>query len=109
MPPSDEPTTPASRSMPSVPSSSWAACAMSSTESSGKLMPYGRPVDGSIEAGLDEPNGLPSEFTQTTKNRRVSIGRPSPTIVSHQPGRGSSGDDAACADGDSPVNSSTAL
>ena len=72
-------------------------------------MPYGRPVRGSIEAGPDEPNGLPSELTQTTKKRLVSIGLPSPIIGSHQPGFGSAGDDAACADGDSPVNSRIVL
>ena len=72
-------------------------------------MPYGRPVRGSIEAGPEEPNGLPSELTQTTKKRRVSIGWPSPIIDSHQPGVGSSAEDAACAGGDSPVNSSTVL
>ena len=38
-----------------------------------------------------------------TKKRRVSIGRPGPIMSSHQPGAGSSVDDAACADGDRPV------
>ena len=67
MPPSDGPTTAATRSMPSVRSASRPGRAMSSTAISGKPMPYGRPVRGSIDAGLDEPNGLPSELTQTTK------------------------------------------
>ena len=53
--------------------------------------------------GLEEPNGLPSELTQTTKKRLVSSGRPSPIMLSHQPGLGSAGEDAACAEGDSPV------
>ncbi len=56
-----------------------------------------------MEAGEVEPNGLPSEFTQTTKYRPVSIGRPGPIMSSHQPGAGSSVEDAACADGDRPV------
>ncbi len=29
-------------------------------------MPNGRPVRGSIDAGLDEPYGLPIELMQTT-------------------------------------------
>jgi hypothetical protein len=66
-------------------------------------------VRGSIEAGPVVPKQLPMELTQMTNQRRVSIGRPGPTISSHQPGEVSSGEDAACADGDSPVNSSTAL
>jgi hypothetical protein len=82
---------------------------MSSTAISGKPMPNGRPVRGSMDAGPDEPNGLPSELTHTTKKRPVSIGLPSPIIDSHQPRFGSSGEDAACADGDRPVNSSTVL
>ncbi len=63
----------------------------------------GGPSRGSIDTGLEEPNGLPSELMQTTKKRRVSIGLPSPSIDSHQPGLGSAGDDATCALGDSPV------
>jgi hypothetical protein len=46
---------------------------------------------------------------QTTKNRLVSIGLPAPIIDSHQPGFGSAGDEAACADGDRPVNSRNVL
>ena len=86
------------------------ALAMSSTESSRKrraVRPAGR-ADRS-RRGLDEPNGLPSELTQTTCQRRVSMGRASPIIDSHQPGVGSAAEDAACADGDSPVKSSTVL
>ncbi len=104
MPPRDGPTTAATRSMPSERIAARPATAMSSTAISGKSIPYGRPVRGSTAAGLDEPKGLPSELTHTTKNLPVSSGRPSPIIVSHQPGRGSSGDEAACADGESPVN-----
>jgi hypothetical protein len=40
---------------------------MSSTATSGKLSANGRRVRGSIDAGLDDPNGLPIEFTQITK------------------------------------------
>ena len=46
---------------------------------------------------------------QTTKKRLVSSGRPSPIMVSHQPGRGSAGDDAAWAEGDRPVKIAIAL
>jgi hypothetical protein len=34
---------------------------------------------------------------------------PGPTIFSHQPGDGSFAEDAACADGESPVNNRMAL
>ena len=67
------------------------------------------PCAGRSTPGSSEPNGLPSELMQMTKKRRVSIGRPSPIIDSHQPGVGSAGDDAACADGDSPVKIRRAL
>ena len=109
MPPSDGPSTQATRSIPSVRSASRPARAMSSTAISGKFVPYGRPVRGSIDTGLEEPNGLPSELMQTTKKRRVSIGLPSPSIGSHQPGFGSAGDDATCAGGDRPVKITTTL
>jgi len=46
---------------------------------------------------------------QRTKNRSVSIGLPAPIIDSHQPGFGSAADDAACAEGESPVKSSSVL
>ena len=54
------------------------------------------PVAGLTDAGDVEPNGLPSELTQMTKKRRVSMGRPGPTMSSHQPGDGSAALDAAC-------------
>jgi hypothetical protein len=66
-------------------------------------------VRGSIDAGPVEPKQLPSELTQTTKKRRVSIGRPGPMMSSHQPGVGSFGLDAACAEGERPVKIRTAL
>ena len=56
-----------------------------------------------------DPKQLPREFTQRTKKRRVSMGRPGPITSSHQPGAGSSGEEAACADGDRPVKISTTL
>src|SRR5688572_2165556 len=109
MPPSDGPMTQATRAMPSARSASRAALARSSTESSGNAVPYGRPDAGAIESGLDDPKGLPSELMQTTCQRRVSMGRASPIIDSHHPSAGSRAEDAACADGDSPVKSSTVL
>ena len=39
----------------------------------------------------------------------VSIGLPAPSISSHQPGLRSAVDEAACAEGDRPVNNNTAL
>ena len=56
-----------------------------------------------------DPKQLPSELMQMTKKRRVSIGRDGPTISSHQPGDGSSGEDVAWADGDMPVKIRMAL
>ena len=44
------------------------------------------PVAGSIDAGPVEPLQLPSEFTQITNQRSLSIGLPGPSIASHQPG-----------------------
>src|SRR5215469_6261787 len=82
---------------------------MSSTDRSGKESRYGTPVAGSTEAGPVEPKQLPSELTQMTKKRLLSIASPGPNIPSHQPSLGSSGDDAACAGGDSPVKRSSAL
>ena len=82
---------------------------MSSTERSGKASRYGRPVAGSIEAGPVDPKQLPRELTHTTKNRSVSIASPGPTMRCHQPSRGSCCEDAAWAEGESPVKRSTAL
>src|SRR5215207_7489149 len=103
MPPSEGPSTQATRSIPRVRKASRPARAMSSTATSGNETPYGRPVLRLMEAGLDDPNGLPSELMQTTKKRLVSIGLPSPSIDSHQPGFGSAGEEATCALGDRPV------
>ena len=82
---------------------------MSSTVSTGNVSRYGWPVAGLIEIGEVEPNGLPSELMQMTKQRRVSMGRPGPIMSSHQPCVWSSVDEAACAEGDRPVKIMTAL
>src|SRR5215510_1123046 len=109
MPPSDGPTTEASLRTPRDSATSCPARAMSSTVRTGKVSRYGLPVAGLIDAGDVEPNGLPSEFTQITKKRRVSMGRPGPIMSSHQPGAGSSVEEAACAEGESPVKIRIAL
>ena len=41
---------------------------------------------GLVEAGPVVPMQAPTTFGQMTKYRLVSIGRPGPTMVSHQPG-----------------------
>ena len=64
---------------------------------------------GFMEAGPVDPKQLPKELTQTTKKRLVSMGLSGPTMSSHQPADGSSGDEAMCAEGDKPVNTSTAF
>ena len=46
---------------------------------------------------------------QMTKNRFVLIAQSGPTVPSHQPTDGSSGEEVACAEGESPVKSRTAL
>ena len=82
---------------------------MSSMVSTGKRNRYGCPVAGSIDAGPVEPKQLPSEFTQMMNQRLLSSGRPGPIMSSHHPGAGSSCDEAACAEGDSPVKMSRPL
>ena len=64
---------------------------------------------GLVDAGPVEPLQLPSEFTQTTNQRSVSIGLPGPTIHSHQPGAGLPALAAAWASGDRPVTIRIAL
>ena len=59
---------------------------MSRTVTTGKSRPQGLPVSALIEDGPLEPMQLPITFGQMTKYRSVSIGRPGPTMVSHQPG-----------------------
>ena len=109
MPPSEGPITASSCSMPSVRAASKPARAMSSTASSGNSSRYGRPEAGFTEAGPGEPKQLPSEFTHITNQRSVSMARPGPIMLSHQPGVGSAADEAAWDAGLRPVNSRMAL
>ena len=109
MPPIELPITQASRGMSSARTTCAAASAPSSIDSSGNDRRYGVPVAGSIDAGPVEPLQLPSELTQTTNQRSVSIGLPGPSIGSHQPGVASSSWLAACASGDRPVTMRMAL
>ena len=95
--------------MPRPRTTAAAASAPSSTESSGKSRRYGSPLAGSGEAGPVEPLQLPSELTQTTNQRRVSMGLPGPSMASHQPGSGLASFEAAWASGDRPVTINTAL
>ena len=44
------------------------------------------PVAGLVEAGPEEPMQPPTTLGQMMKYRSESIGRPGPTMVSHQPG-----------------------
>ena len=95
--------------MPSPRTTSNAALAPSSTDNSGKSRRYSAPLAGLTDAGPVDPLQLPSEFTQTTNQRSVSIGLPGPSMASHQPGSGLPALIAACASGESPVTISTAL
>ena len=111
MPPIDGPTTQATRldaERGAAPRSRRAAMSSSGDFREGDAERPAR-CAGRSRPGSTSRTGLPIELMQTTKNRRVSIGLPAPIIDSHQPGFGSAGDDAACADGDSPVKSSTVL
>jgi len=109
MPPIELPIRQAMRSTPSPRTRCAAASAPSSTDRSGKSSRYSSPVSGLIEAGPVEPLQLPSEFTQITNQRSVSMGLPGPSIASHQPGSGLPSLLAACASGERPVTISTAL
>src|SRR5690348_7709847 len=95
--------------MPSPRASSWPALPTSSSESSGKSSRHGSPVAGLIDAGPLDPLQLPSEFTQITNQRLLSMALPGPMMSSHQPDESSMALLAACALGDSPVRISTAL
>ena len=84
---------------------------MSLIVTTGKRIPYGRPIPGSKEAGPVLPEQPPRTFEQTTKYFSVSKASPGPTIGCHQPPRlySSEGPPAAC---ESPVKAwtrSTAL
>src|SRR5690606_916149 len=99
----------ASLPIPSAAITSAAALAVSSIDSSGKDSRYGCPVAGLMEAGPVEPLQLPSEFTQITNQRLVSMALPGPSIGSHQPMAGLSAWLAAWASGDRPVTIRMAL
>src|SRR3546814_16970427 len=58
---------------------------MSATVITGKSSAQGSPVAGSSDFGPVEPMQPPSTFTQMTKKRSVSRGRPRPTTPLHQP------------------------
>ncbi|MNV45053.1 hypothetical protein D3C71_1368380 [compost metagenome] len=109
IPPIELPITQASCSMPNARTTSIAARAPSSIDSSGKSRRYSSPLAGLIDAGPVEPLQLPSELTQTTNQRSVSIGLPEPIMASHQPGAGLASLAAACASGDRPVTIRIAL
>src|SRR4249919_253292 len=109
MPPIELPITQASCSMPNAHVTACAALAMSSIDSSGNSSRYESPVAGLIDAGPVEPLQLPSELTQTTYQRSLSMGLAGPIIASHQPGSGLSAFAAAWAFGESPVRIRIAL
>src|SRR5579872_3778482 len=109
MPPREGPMIAYGCSMPSACAASYPPRAMSSTARSGNVSRYADPVCGSTDAGPVEPKQLPIEFTHRTKKRLVSIASPGPIIRSHQPSLGSAAEDAACAGGERPVKSTTAL
>jgi len=52
-------------------------------------------VAGSIEAGPEDPKQLPSELTQMTNKRSVSMASPGPTIPCHHPFARIGGEEAA--------------
>jgi hypothetical protein len=83
--PSEPPITAAKRSMPRRSASRACALTQSSTVTTGKAAPYGRPVAGSIDIGPVDPKHEPRLLTPITKKRRVSTGLPGPTMLSHQP------------------------
>ena len=67
--------------------SSSRACAstQSSTVTTGKSEPQGRPVAGLACMGPVLPKQEPGLLTPMTKKRSVSSGLPGPTRLSHQP------------------------
>ena len=109
MPPMEGPTRARSCSIPgfAAPVARWRQYPGSTR--SGKRKRYCLPVLGLMLAGPVEPLQLPSELTQMTKFRSVSIGLPGPIMGSHQPSSGFFSLLAAWALGDSPVRISTAF
>src|SRR5262245_13715552 len=100
IPPMDGPMTTARDLSPRLLTTSKPPRATSSSASTGNRNRYGSPVAGSTDAGPLDPKQLPRELTQMTNQRWVSIGRPGPIMSSHHPGVLSSGDEAACAEGE---------
>ena len=86
MPPIDPPTTAFNWPTPRWSSSIACARTMSRMVMTGKRMPQGSAVEGSMVAGPDDPMQLPMTFEQMMKCRVGSIGLPSPTRRVHQPG-----------------------
>ena len=85
MPPRLPPSTAASCAMPRRSSRRAWASTQSSTVTTGKSAPQGRPVAGLVCVGPVEPKHEPGLFTPMTKKRSVSSGLPGPTRLSHQP------------------------
>ena len=67
-------------------SSAW-ALTMSAMVIIGKVVPCGRPVAGSTDAGPVDPLQPPSTFAPMTKYLSVSSALPGPMSMSHQPAR----------------------
>src|SRR6185312_9798564 len=109
MPPIELPIRQASLSMRNPRINANAELPTSSSVNSGNVNLYTFPVAGSTEAGPVEPLQLPSELTQTTNQRLVSMCLPGPSMSSHQPGVASCAFDAACALGERPVRIKMAL
>ena len=73
-------------SMPRWSISGTCASTMSPMVMTGKSTPQGLAVAGFMLAGPVVPMQPPSTLGQMTKKRSVSMGRPGPTMISHQPG-----------------------
>ena len=97
--------------MPSASASRACARTQSSTVTTGKSGPYGRPVAGFVDIGPVEPKHEPRLLTPITKKRSVSTGLPGPTRLSHQPTSDGSVDErpATWCDAFSAWHTSTAL
>ncbi len=86
MPPIEPPTTQNSVVMPSRSISIACARTMSGMVMIGKSSPHTLPVAGFSDAGPVEPMQPPITLEQMMKYFSGSIGLPTPTMVSHQPG-----------------------
>ena len=87
MPPMEPPTTACSRAIPRWSISATWARTMSATVMTGKRIAHGRPVPGSSLPGPVLPEQPPITLVAMMQWRWGSIGRPGPTMTSHQPGR----------------------